>query len=169
MSQLLQDLTQNLSLTAGIGIGATLVMDAWLMLLKYRGVPTLNFAFIGRWVGHLLRGQLAHAAIAKAAPIQRELALGWLMHYATGIAFAGLLLAIQGTDWAWNPTLLPALLLGVGTVVIPLLVIQPAMGAGFASAKTTTPVKNCGKSLLNHAVFGLGLYLSAVLIAGLLR
>ncbi|OHC28305.1 MAG: hypothetical protein A2Y50_03595 [Pseudomonadales bacterium RIFCSPLOWO2_12_59_9] len=165
MNSLLQDLT----LTAGIGIGATAVMDAWLMLLKYRGVPTLNFAFIGRWVGHLLRGKLAHPAISKAQPIRAELALGWLMHYATGIAFAGLLLAIQGMDWALRPTLLPALLLGVGTVVIPLLVIQPAMGAGFASAKTPTPVKNCSKSLLNHAVFGLGLYLSAVLIAGLLR
>jgi hypothetical protein len=165
MSQLLLDLT----LTAGIGIGATAVMDAWLMLLKYRGVATLNFAFIGRWIGHLLRGKLAHQAIAKAQPIKAELALGWLMHYATGIAFAGLLLAIQGTHWAWNPTLLPALLLGVGTVVIPLLVIQPAMGAGFASTKTPTPLKNCGKSLVNHAVFGLGLYLSAALIAGLLR
>ena len=169
MSQLLQDLTQNLSLTASIGIGATLVMDAWLMLLKYRGVPTLNFAFIGRWVGHLLRGKLAHPAIAKAQPIRGELALGWLLHYATGIAFAGLLLAIQGMDWALRPTLLPALLIGVGTVLIPLLVIQPAMGTGFASAKTPTPLKNCGKSLLNHAMFGLGLYLSALLIAGLLR
>ena len=35
-----------------IGCGATLLMDVWLMFLKRLGVQTLNFAFIGRWVGH---------------------------------------------------------------------------------------------------------------------
>jgi hypothetical protein len=165
----MNQLLQNLTLTACIGIGATAVMDAWLMLLKYRGVQTLNFAFIGRWVGHLLHGKLVHEAIAKAEPIRAELSLGWLLHYATGIAFAGLLLAIEGTGWILRPTVLPALLIGVGTVVIPLLVVQPAMGAGFAAVKTPTPLKNCSKSLVNHAVFGLGLYLSALMIAGLLR
>ena len=34
-----------------IGIGATLVMDVWLLALKRAGVPTLNFAMLGRWVG----------------------------------------------------------------------------------------------------------------------
>ena len=47
---------QDIPLAALLGIGATAVMDAWLLLLKRLGVPTLNFAFIGRWVGHLLRG-----------------------------------------------------------------------------------------------------------------
>ena len=61
---------QDLPLALLIGVGATAVMDAWLVLLQRLGVPTLNFAFIGRWVGHLLRGQFAHAAIAKA-PDQR--------------------------------------------------------------------------------------------------
>lgn len=162
-------LLQFITLAAGIGIVATAVMDAWLMLLKYCGVPTLNFAFIGRWVGHLLRGKLAHAAIAKAPPIRGELALGWLLHYATGIAFAALLLAIVGLDWASSPTLLPALLVGVATVSIPLLVVQPAMGSGFAAAKTPAPLHNCIKSVANHGVFGLGLYLAAVLIGALLR
>lgn len=162
-------LLQFMTLAAGIGILATALMDAWLMLLKYRGVQTLNFAFIGRWVGHLLRGKLAHEAIAKAPPIRGELALGWLMHYVTGIAFAALLLAIVGLGWAWQPTLLPALLVGVATVSIPLLVIQPAMGSGFAAANTPTPLKNCIKSVANHSVFGLGLYLAAVFIGALLR
>lgn len=165
MAHLLQDSI----LAAGIGIGATAVMDIWLTFLKSRGVKTLDFAFIGRWVGHLARGRLRHAAIARAQPIRNELALGWLMHYVTGIVFAGLLLVIEGTGWARSPTLLPALLVGVGTVVVPLFVIQPAMGAGFAAARTPTPLKNCIRSVANHAVFGLGLYLSAVLLAGLLR
>lgn len=156
---------QDIPLAMLIGIGATAVMDAWLLLLKSLGVPTLNFAFIGRWVGHLLRGQIAHAAIAKAAPIRGELAWGWLTHYAVGVAFAGVLLSLQGAAWAHSPTLWPALAVGMGTVAAPLLVMQPAMGSGFAASRTPTPLKNCLRSLANHTVFGLGLYLSALVIA----
>lgn len=147
-----------------IGIGATAVMDLWLSLLRRLGVQTLSMAFIGRWVGHLFRGRFAHAAIAKAQPIPAERALGWLAHYVIGIAFAGLLVAVSGTSWVANPTLLPAVLVGAGTVVAPLFVMQPAMGAGFAASKTPTPLKNCLRSLANHTVFGLGLFISALLI-----
>lgn len=148
-----------------IGIAATAFMDLWLLLLKRLGVPTLNFAFIGRWAGHLLRGRFAHQAIARAKPVPGELAWGWLVHYAVGIAFAGLLVLAQGIAWTAAPTPLPALLLGAATVALPLLVMQPAMGAGFASSRTAAPLKNCLRSLANHLVFGLGLYLSALLIA----
>lgn len=74
-----------------IGAGATAIMDVWLMFLKLVGVPTGSFALIGRWVGHFTRGKFAHAAIAKSKPIHGELALGWLTHYATGVAYAALL------------------------------------------------------------------------------
>ena len=156
---------QEFPLAMLIGIGATAVMDAWLLLLKHLGVPTLNFAFIGRWMGHLFRGQFAHAAIAKAAPVRGELAWGWLTHYAAGVAFATVLVGLQGADWVRSPTLLPALAVGVCTVAAPLLVMQPAMGSGFAASRTPTPLKNCLRSLANHTVFGFGLYLSALAIA----
>jgi hypothetical protein len=45
--------------------------------------------------------------------------------------------------------------------------MQPAMGAGIASSRTPTPLKNSLRSLANHAVFGLGLYLSAATMARL--
>ena len=154
---------------AFIGIGATVVMDLWLILLKRVGVPTLNFAFIGRWVGHLLRGKLAHVAISKAEPIAGELAWGWITHYAVGMAFATVLVIVQGTAWTRSPTLLPAVAVGAFTELIPLLVMQPAMGAGFASSKTPTPLKNCLRSVVNHTVFGLGLYLSAAIAAALVH
>jgi hypothetical protein len=58
---------------------------------------------------------------------------------------------------------------GVATVAAPLLVMQPAMGAGFAASRTPTPLKNCLRSTVNHAVFGLGLYGAAAAIAALQR
>ena len=158
-------LPQDIPLTMLIGIGATAVMDAWLVLLQRLGVPTLNFAFVGRWVGHLLRGQFVHASIAKAAPVRGELAWGWVTHYAVGVVFATVLVGLQGTQWLRSPSLLPALAVGICTVAAPLLVMQPAMGSGFAASRTPTPIKNCLRSLANHTVFGLGLYLAARVIA----
>lgn len=152
-----------------IGCGATLVMDIWLMFLKRIGVQTLNFAFIGRWIGHLFHGRISHASIGKALPIANETSLGWITHYAVGIAFAFLLISIAGVAWARGPSLGIALLVGVCTVVFPLLVMQPAMGLGVAASKTPTPIKNCIRSLINHSVFGLGLFLSAFVLDWLSR
>ncbi|MCG2577941.1 DUF2938 domain-containing protein [Dechloromonas sp. XY25] len=156
--------TQELLRIVLIGCGATLIMDLWLMFLKRIGVQTLNFAFIGRWVGHLFRGRIAHASIGKASPIAHEALLGWLTHYAVGIAFAFLLTGVAGVAWMQAPSPGIALLTGIGTVGFPLLVMQPAMGLGVAAAKTPTPFRNCIRSLLNHSVFGYGLFISACVI-----
>ncbi len=148
-----------------IGAGATLTIDVWAALLRRFGIASLNFALLGRWVGHLPRGRFVHDSIARAAPIAGERALGWATHYAIGVSFAGALIAIVGLKWARAPTLLPALILGVVTVAAPLLVLQPALGAGVASRRTPAPLFNSLKSLATHTVFGLGLYLTARAIA----
>lgn len=160
-------LLQDIFKVVFIGVGATVVMDLWLALLRRFGIQGLNFALLGRWAGHLGRGTLVHPAIAKAAPIAGERALGWAVHYAVGVVFAAVLVAAFGMAWLLRPTLLPALLFGAATVVAPLFVMQPAMGAGFAASKTPAPLKNCARSVVNHAVFGLGLYLSTVLVDAL--
>src|SRR4029079_13212177 len=82
-----------------IGAGATVVMDLWAAVLRRFGVPSLNFAFLGRWIGHLPRGRWLHESIAKSAPIQREVLVGWCAHYSIGITFAALLLAVFGVQW----------------------------------------------------------------------
>lgn len=149
-----------------VGIGATAVMDAWLLVLSRLGVPTASFALVGRWVGHMPRGRFAHAAIAQAPSVRHELGLGWLTHYAIGIAYAALLVAVQGSAWLAQPTLLPALAIGVATVAAPWFVMQPAMGSGFLASRTPAPLKNSLRNLINHAVFGAGLYLAAAVLAG---
>jgi hypothetical protein len=151
-----------------IGVGATLVMDAWALVLKQVGIPSLNFAMLGRWLGHLPDGQWVHESIARAAPVRGERWLGWVAHYSIGVGFAFVLLASFGLDWARAPSLRPALLIGLVTVVAPLFILQPALGAGIASSKTPTPVFNALKSVVTHAVYGVGLYLAAVATAATL-
>lgn len=162
-------LLENIARVAAIGVGATATMDLWLLLLQRLGVPTLNFAMIGRWVGHWRRGVFRHDAIAAARPVRGELALGWLFHYATGVAFATLLVGVVGMAWTESPTVTPALCIGLVSVLAPWLAMQPAMGAGIASAKTKSPAQNRTWSLANHSIFGLGLYLATLLIASISR
>jgi hypothetical protein len=148
-----------------IGAGATLCMDSWAAVLRRFGVASLNFALLGRWLGHLPRGRWIHENISNATPVRHEALLGWCAHYGIGITFALLLLATCGLAWARSPTLYPALLLGVVTVVAPLFVLQPALGAGIASSKTPRPIFNSVKSLVTHVVFGVGLFLAARALA----
>ena len=152
-----------------IAAGATMTMDLWALLLKQFGIPSLNFAFLGRWIGHLPDGQWTHESIAKGEPVRGELWMGWFAHYSIGITFAALLLVVNGLDWARKPTLLPALIIGIASVGAPLFILQPALGAGIASSKTPRPVFNCLKSLTTHTVFGFGLYLAALATASLIH
>ena len=147
-------LTAMFSAALPIGIGATVVMDMWGLLLRRFGVATLSFAMVGRWAGHLL-----------AEPVRHEQVLGWGIHYAVGVLFAILLVGFVGERWLMAPTLLPAVVLGVSTAVAPLCLMQPLLGAGFFASRTPAPARNCVKSLTTHFVFGVGLFLSAGLRA----
>ena len=50
-----------------LGVGATLLMDLWALARKrWFGVAALDYAWVGRWLGHMRHGQFRHAAIGKA-------------------------------------------------------------------------------------------------------
>ncbi|WP_409280543.1 DUF2938 family protein, partial [Pseudomonas sp. KCJK8751] len=117
--------TAMLSAALPIGIGATMVMDLWGLLLRRMGVATLNFAMVGRWAGHLLHGRVRHQAIAKAEPVRHELALGWGIHYAIGVLFAMLLVMIVGEGGCRAPHLCLRLVVVGGRAGQPLGLIKP--------------------------------------------
>lgn len=144
-----------------VGAGATATMDLWaLARRRLFGTPLPDYGLVGRWLGHMKDGRFRHAAIAAARPVRGERVLGWVAHYVTGIAFAALLLFVFGSAWLERPSLLPALLVGVGTVLAPFLLMQPGMGAGIAARLTKRPLAARLQSLVTHTVFGLGLYLA---------
>lgn len=147
------------------GLGATLVTDVWTLVRKrLLAIPLPNFALVGRWISQMARGRILHDSIAAAPQVRAESMIGWATHYLIGIAFAFLLPAIWGTDWIRHPTAAPALIVGIATVVAPLFVMQPAMGAGIAASRTPRPNAARLHSLVMHAVFGLGLYVAARLV-----
>ncbi|KJK13042.1 membrane protein [Burkholderiaceae bacterium 16] len=142
-----------------IGAGATAVMDLWAVARKrILGIPPLDYGLVGRWLVHLTRGRFRHTPIAASPPVWGERPIGWIAHYLTGIAFAAMLLALWGLDWARHPTPGPALIVGIGSVAAPFLVMQPGMGAGIAASRTPRPAAARLHSLVTHGIFGLGLY-----------
>jgi hypothetical protein len=148
-----------------IGLGATVLLDLWSLLLKTSiGAPFPNYAMVGRWIGNFPRGQFAHASMVAAPSVARETLIGWFAHYVIGILYACLLVALAGVDWLRAPTLLPALGVGIATLAAPFLVMQPAMGAGIASSKAPNPNIARLRSIAAHTVFGLGLYVTALVI-----
>jgi len=147
-----------------IGVGATAVMDVWAVALKrFWCIPSLNFAMVGRWLGHLPRGTFTHVNIAQAAPVRDEAILGWTAHYVIGVLFAAVLLALVGQEWVQGPTFAPALLAGLVSVAAPFCILQPGMGAGLAASTTPHPAAARLRSLMAHTAFGIGLYLAALL------
>lgn len=142
-----------------IGVGATAFMDVTSMIRVWLGTPFPDYGLVGRWLAHVARGRLAHEAIAQAAPVKGEALIGWTAHYLIGVGYAALLL-LAFPGWEAGPTLAPALVVGIGTVLAPFLIMQPGMGAGFFAARTPDPNAARLRSLITHALFGLGLYLA---------
>lgn len=150
---------------AGIvmGIAGSALIDGWAFFLRRTlHVTTLDYAMLGRWIGHFPRVRFFHQRIGAAAPVRGERPLGWLAHYSIGIAFAFVLLGVWGLDWLHSPTIGPAMVVGVGTILAPWLVMQPAFGAGIAGSKTPNPSAGRLRNLSTHLVYGLGLYVTAL-------
>jgi hypothetical protein len=148
------------------GIGATLVMDLWNLFLKRTfSIPSLNYCLLGRWLRHIPEGTLRHASIAAAPQKPHECAIGWVAHYTIGVVFALVLVVLASGDWLARPTLLPALLFGIGTAVFPFFILQPSLGLGIAASRTANPAQARLKSLATHIVFGVGLYVCALAVS----
>ena len=155
---------------AAIGVGATLIMDSWNLFLKRAfSIPSLNYCLLGRWVRHMTEGTLRHASINAAQPKPFECAVGWISHYTIGVAFALAFVVLVSSEWLARPTLLPALLYGIATVVFPFFIMQPSFGLGIAASRTPNPTQARVKSLVTHIVFGVGLYVCALGVSCLLQ
>ena len=148
-----------------IGIGATLCIDLWALFLRTAfGVRSLDYCLLGRWVLHMPEGRFVHDSIATSAAKLHECRIGWIAHYSIGVMFAVLFIAAMPDGWLARPAFVPALTFGVITVLVPWFTIQPAFGLGVASSRSEAPTVAKLRSLTTHAIFGAGLYVSALVL-----
>lgn len=153
-----------------VGLGATLFMDVWALLLKRAfSIPSANYCLVGRWLRYMPEGTFVHASIAAASPKGSECAVGWVAHYVIGTVYALVFVALVSGSWLARPTLLPAMLFGIGSVLVPYLIMQPSFGLGIAASRTPRPTQARLRSLMAHTAFGVGLYECAVGVSYVLR
>jgi cytochrome b561 len=153
-----------------VGLGATLFMDLWALLLKRAfSIPSANYCLVGRWICHMPLGTFRHASIATAPQKRAECPVGWIAHYVVGTIYALVLVAIVSGSWLAQPTMLPAILFGIGSVLVPYLIMQPSFGLGIAASRAPQPMQARLRSLMAHTAFGVGLYVSAVGVSHALR
>lgn len=146
------------------GIVATACLDLWQIGLRAAtGWPASNWGMVGRWFGHLPSGRVYHRAIADAAPVANEVALGWIGHYATGIVYGVVYVGLM-RGLGIEPTILNGLIFGMISTVVPWFFFQPAMGAGVMGANTPNPARASLQSFLSHTAFGFGLGLGAIVV-----
>lgn len=149
-----------------VGAGGTMLLDVWaLFLARTWNVPATNWAMVGRWLGNIPRGKFHHTSMSEAEPVKGELAIGWIAHYVIGIGYGLLLLALWGSAWLTEPTILPPLVLSWVLLIAPYFLMMPGMGTGFAGSKTSKPAITRTKSVVSHSIFGLGMYLAAEALA----
>jgi len=149
-----------------VGIGGTIVLDLGaLFMARVMGRPATDWAMVGRWFGNMPRGRFVQETMTTAEPVKGELAIGWIAHYAIGIGYGLLLPAFWGQDWMDRPTLLPAMILAWVLLAAPWFMMMPGMGMGIAGSRTPRPNITRLRSVMNHSIFGLGLYATAMALA----
>ena len=104
-------------------------------------IPSLNYCLLGRWLRHMPGGTFRHASITAAPQKPFECTVGWIAHYTIGVVLALVFVVLTSGDWLARPTLLAALLYGIGTVVFPFFILQPSFGLGIAASRTPTPTQ----------------------------
>jgi len=161
----MNNLVPHLFIAIFIGLGATLTFDLWALFLKlaFKITPS-NICLVGLWLSYMPEGIFKHSNIISSSPKIAECTVGWIAHYIFGITFAIAFVALVGNDWLQHPTLIPSIVYGIATVFAPFFMMQPSFGFGFAASKTQNPTQARIRSLMNHTAFGVGLYLSALLI-----
>jgi len=150
-----------------IGLGATLMFDLWGLFLKQAfQIPPSNICLVGRWIRYMPEGIFKHSNIASSPKKSAECVVGWIAHYTIGITFAVIFVVLAGNSWLEHPTPIPAIAFGLITVLAPFYIMQPLFGLGLAASKTPNPTQARLRSLMNHAAFGVGIYLFALLVNG---
>ncbi len=141
------------------GIASCMVLDLWQQILKRTaGIPTANWAVVGRWFLRLWIVKSMYQPTIDTAPQQsNELRVGWLVHYGVSVGYAVVLYTLMVVVPVFKPTLIDGLVFGALSVAVPWFYFMPCVGKGVMASRTPTPLKACCIALANHLVYGVAL------------
>ncbi|WP_390913867.1 DUF2938 family protein [Pseudosulfitobacter sp. SM2401] len=157
-----------LSWGAAVGFGATIFTDLVGLLRQGWAATDGFYRLVGRWIGSFPSVGLFHNDIRATAPVAAEAILGWGGHIILGLLFGIGFVLLFGISAVGEPKAWQGLSFGLATVLVPWLIFQPLFGWGIAVSKAPEPWEMRLRGIVTHAVFGLGLWLSALLLGNAL-
>ncbi len=147
-----------------VGIVATFVLDIAAAAGIAAGVFRLP-AF-GRWFLYFLRGKFRHDDIEKSAALPGENVLTLPLHYLAGMGLVALYLLLVD----WTPLeagdFVVAVLYGLSTSLIPLLIMLPSMGYGLLGLRGHPRFAWLRQILAMHVAYGIGIGVGMMFFAG---
>jgi hypothetical protein len=153
------------------GIVGAVLMDITEALAARAGLTSgVNVALVGRWALGLLRGQWAHADIARSPARPGEVRAGWAFHLLIGgggvaLVYAALLQATGCTLPAHR--LWGGVAFGAATSLLPWLLLLPAFGWGWFGRRGPCGSNALLASTVSHLPYGLGVGAVMALGSGL--
>jgi hypothetical protein len=158
---------RSIRVPAGVpaGVLATIAMDVAMVAASGLGGSAftsdrLSPDMIGRWAAGLLRGRWRSGDISHEPAQRGELALGLATHYVTGVVLTQAFL-LAPRRWRVGRSFLAGTAYGVSTAVLPLLVMFPSMGYGWAGFRSGEAGRLLRIMLVGHIAFGVGIGLCA--------
>ena len=142
------------------GIVGAALMDITETLAARVGLTSgVSVALVGRWALGLLRGQCAHADIARSPAQPGEVRSGWAFHFLVGGGGVALLYAAFVQAAGFNgPThhLWGGVIFGAATSLLPWLLLLPAFGWGWFGRRGPRGSNALLASMVSHLPYGLG-------------
>jgi hypothetical protein len=141
-----------------VGMCATLLMDLLNFLgAKMEWVAQFRPSMLGRWVTHLVRGEIVLQDIRKAPAAKGEFVIGEFTHYGIGGVLAVFFVLLAGLTGLPVTNFAVTCVYGVLTSVFAWFILFPAYGFGVFGKRGPPHMKPLKTSLYGHFNFGLGL------------
>jgi Protein of unknown function (DUF2938) len=142
------------------GIVGAVLMDITETFAARAGLTSgVNVALVGRWALGLLRGQWAHADIARSPARPGEVRMGWAFHFLVGGGGVALLYAAFVHAAGFNlpiQHLWGGVMFGAATSLLPWLLLLPAFGWGWFGSRGPRGSNALLASTVSHIPYGLG-------------
>ncbi|MCK5325927.1 MAG: DUF2938 family protein [Woeseiaceae bacterium] len=114
---------------------------------------------LGRWFLGMLSGRFVHENIIESSPVKNEVPAGWIFHYVLGAGVAltyPLFYLVLNVPMPGNH-LVPGLVWGLATTVLPWFTNFPGFGWGFFGLRAPKGMRSLMAPAIGHACYGLGL------------
>ena len=153
------------------GIVGAVLIDITETLAARAGLTSgVSVALVGRWALGLLRGQWAHADIARSPARPGEVWVGWAFHVLVGGGAVALVYAalLEATGWTLpGHRLWGGVVFGAATSLLPWLLLLPAFGWGWFGRRGPMGSNALLASTVSHLPYGLGVGAVMALSSGL--